>query len=569
MDLGVSGLASNFDWRSLVDQLAEVERAPQKRLRTEQNGIQQRNNAYGSILTQLGVLRNRLTTLKDPKLFDTRLVQVGDTGAATASAGNGTPLGTYTFNFAQLAAAAKQQGASNIGKSLSDTNDVSGLVLSDSGFVTAVTAGTFTVNGKQITISTSDTLQGVFDKIGSATSGTVTGSYDASADKITLSGSSEIVLGSATDTSNFLAAAKLTNNGTGTISSTSELGGVKASVALANANLATAISDGGSGAGEFKINGVSISFNTATDSLRNVIDRINNSTSGVTASYDAANDRVVLTNKSTGDVGIASEDITGNFLAATGLTNGTLIHGKNLIYTIDGGDQLTSQSNTITEASSGIVGLSVTALKENAETSVSVSNDTGKIKTAINDFITEYNKTQSLIDSQTASSTDAHGKVTAGILAGESDADEITRKLRGTTATLLSDASSTIKGLADLGIDSNGNDDTLAITDQTKLDAALTSNLSAVKQLFSDSTNGIAGNLDSYLEKLSGDDGTLLQKQNNLTKASSDIDTQVTDLERLVQSDRQRMIDSFIAMEEAQAKINQQVVFLQQRFGIQ
>src|SRR5437773_11464733 len=136
MDLGVSGLASNFDWRSLVDQLAEVERAPQKRLRTEQNGIQQRNNAYGSILTQLGVLRNRLTTLKDPKLFDTRLVQVGDTGAATASAGNGTPLGTYTFNFAQLAAAAKQQGASNIGKSLSDTNDVSGLVLSDSGFVT-------------------------------------------------------------------------------------------------------------------------------------------------------------------------------------------------------------------------------------------------------------------------------------------------------------------------------------------------------------------------------------------------------------------------------------------------
>ncbi len=51
-------------------------------------------------------------------------------------------------------------------------------------------------------------------------------------------------------------------------------------------------------------------------------------------------------------------------------------------------------------------GLSVTALAEGAAT-VSVSTDTAKIKTAINDFLTEYNKTQSGIDTQTASTTDA------------------------------------------------------------------------------------------------------------------------------------------------------------------
>ena len=52
MDLGLAGLASGFDWRSLVDKLADVERTPQKRLRAEQSTLQNRNNAFGSVKTQ-------------------------------------------------------------------------------------------------------------------------------------------------------------------------------------------------------------------------------------------------------------------------------------------------------------------------------------------------------------------------------------------------------------------------------------------------------------------------------------------------------------------------------------
>ncbi|MEN9603022.1 MAG: hypothetical protein RIS56_2628, partial [Verrucomicrobiota bacterium] len=55
--------------------------------------------------------------------------------------------------------------------------------------------------------------------------------------------------------------------------------------------------------------------------------------------------------------------------------------------------------------------------------------------------------------------------------------------------------------------------------------------------------------------------------QDALTKQSSAIDTQVTDLEKRVQSNRQRLIDSFVQMETAQQTINQQLKFLQQRFG--
>ena len=567
MELGLSGLASNFDWRTLVDKLTEVEGLPQNRLLVEQSGLQSRKNAYGSIQTQLGVLRNRVTTLNNAKIFDSRLAQVADSTIATVTADAGAALGTYSFNFTQLATAAVQQGTADAGKALNATNDVSALVLSSAGFAANVTAGTFTVNGKTITIATSDTLQAVFNQISSATTGAVTASYDAATDKITLSSASAIVLGSATDTSNFLSLAKLYNNGTGTVASASKLGSVKLTGVLSSANLATTISDGGGGAGVFKINGVSISFSASADSMSNVLQRINDSTAGVTATYDAVNDRFLLTNKSTGDMGISLQDVTGNFLAATQLSGSALQRGKNLLYTINGGGQLVSQSNTLTEASSGLTGLSVTALKQ-ASTTVTVSSDTAKIKTAINDFLSEYNKTQTLINTQTASSTDAKGKVTAGILANDSDAGEIATRLRSTVYSEATGLAGTLKHLAGLGIDSNGNDDTLLLADSAKLDAALAANLSGVKDLFTNATAGIAVKLDAYLESAIGEKGTLVTKQSNLTTQASAIDTQISDLERVVQSNRERMIASFISMEKAQAQINQQLQFLQQRLGL-
>ncbi|MEI2727103.1 MAG: flagellar filament capping protein FliD [Verrucomicrobiota bacterium] len=565
MDLSLSGLASGFDWQTMVDQLIAVERAPEDRLRVEQTTLQQQNSAYTSIKTQLSVLQNRIAVLKEPGLFQSRQPLSSDDTIASATAGTGTTLGAYAFNFTQLATAAKQVGASGMGSSLSASNDVSSLVLSDAAFSTGVTEGKFTVNGKQITITTADTLQQVFDNISAATSGAVTGSYDAVSDRISLNSASPIVLGSATDSSNFLQVARLHNNGTGVIASSAQLGVIKQSASLSAANFATAISDGGAGAGEFKINGVSITYSVG-DSAATLLKRINDSAAGVSAAYDTVNDRFVLSNKITGDIGLGLEDVTGNFLAATGLSGGTLERGQNLRYTIDGGSELISQSNTITESSSGIAGLSVTALAEGAAT-VTVSTDTAKIKTAINDFLTEYNKTQSGIDTQTASTTDAKGKVTAGILASDGDAAEIATRLRRLVTDQVAGLGTVLNQLEDMGIVSNGNDNTLKLDDETKLDAALANHLTTVETLFTDPTNGLAVKLNDYLEKTAGESGSLVGKQDNLTRAATDIDTQIADMERIILSNRQRMVDSFVAMETAQSLLNQQLKFLEQRFG--
>lgn len=566
MDLSLSGLASGFDWKTVVSQLIEVERAPEKRLLGDQNEIQQRNNAYSSIKTQLSVLQTRLKALADPTLYDSRLVQAGDASVAGVSADPTAPLGQFTFDFQQLATAARQIGTTDIGKKLSDTNDVSGVILSSAGFSTAVTEGTFTVNGAQVSIVSTDSLQGVFDKISAATGGVVTGSYDSTTDEITLQSSGgNIVLGSATDTSNFLQTAKLYNNGSSSVSSASQLGGVRKAATLAEGNFAMAVSDGGGGAGKFKINGVEISFSATADSLGNVIDRINKSDAGVTASFDQANDRLVLTNKSTGDVGVALEDVTGNFLAASGLSGGTLERGKNLLYSIDGGGTLVSQSNTITETNSGVAGLTVTALKQQS-TVISVTSDTKKVKTAIQDFLTEYNKAQSIIDTQTASTTDAQGKVTAGTLSNDSYASEIASALRSLSYTQISGLPESLNHLADIGIITDGNSNSLTLDDEGALDAALSGNLSGIQKLFSDSGTGIAAKLNSFVDSTIGDDGTLIAKQDSLTKQSADIDTQIADMERIIADHKQSLTDSFVAMETAEAKINQQLQFLQQRF---
>ena len=544
-----------------MDQLIEVERAPQRRMYTEQQAILARKAAYGSVNTQFSVLQNRVDELNDSALFESRLGNSSDEDVATVTAGAGAAIGRYEFDITQLATTAVQRGTSNIGSPLSATTDVSGVTLSSAGFATAITAGTITINGRQITVATTDTLQGVFDKISTATGGDVVGTYNPLTDGITLTSSTtNVVLGSATDTSNFLQVTRLSNNGTPAVSSSSALGAAKLSGPLSSANLGTTIDDGGS-VGLFKVNGVEITFDDGTDSISDILARINDSTAGVTAGYDAVNDRFILTNKVTGDLGFALEDVSGNFLAATGLSAGTLQRGKDLLYTVNGGGELSSHSNTITEESSGIEGLSVAVIAEGS-TAATVASDTETIKSAITDFVEAYNKAQALIETNTASTTDAKGKVTAGTLAGESEAYTIASDLRRLVTSTFSSLTGTIKRLESMGITSNGSDDKLAISDSDALEAALSNSLSEVKSLFTNETDGLAVDLAAFLEGAVGDDGTLLTKKDNLDKQAEGLTDQIAELERQVQLNRTQLISTFVQMETAQQKINSQLQYL-------
>lgn len=565
MSTPVSGLASGFDWSAMVEQLTELERAPQKQLLSEQLRLQEQSQALGGLKTQLGVLRNRLSLLKDPALYGSRTATSSEPTRGTVAVAGGATVGQYTFTISQLATASVQTGTANVGRRLHDTSDVSALALSSAGFATAVTAGTFLVNGQQVTVAATDTLGAVFDKIATATGNAVTAGYDPDTDRITLSSATPIVLGSPTDSSNFLAVAKLYGNGTGAVTSRSELGAVKLSGTLAQANFGTPLTGGSNGS--FKINGVTIAYDAAVDTVAGLLDRINASTAGVVARYDAVHDRFTLTNQATGSLGVALEDgVDSNFLAASGLLGGSLAVGRNLEYTVNGGGTLISQSNTITAASSGLTGLNVTALAEGSFT-VTVGVDTARIRSAVVDFVNEYNRTQGQIGTQTASSTDAKGKVTAGLLAEDATVNDLSRQLRALAAGTLSGLSGSLTRLEGLGFSTNGYDDTFSTADLTGLDALLRDDLGSVEAFFSDATHGLGVKLDAYLEKAIGEAGSMTARQTTLTRQAGSIDTQVADMEKQVQQNRERLIASFVAMEQAQANINQQLQYLLQRFG--
>lgn len=566
MEFGLSGLASGFDWRSLIDQMSEIERVPQRRLLAEQNTLEERSTAYGAISTQLSVLKNKLTALQAPGLFSGRTATVADDTIATASSTAGAVQGTYSFSFTQLASSAKIQGATGAGKALASTTDVTGVTIGSAGFPAAVTAGTFRVNGAAVTIATTDTLKDVFDKIAAATGNQVTATYLPASDKIKLTGTSTITLGSATDTSNFLEVAKLNNAGTSTVSSSSALGSVRVDSALESANLTDTLTFGAGNAGSFRVNGVDISY-SSSDTVSDVLGRISESDAGVTASYDVISDRFVLANKATGDVGIALEDVTGNFLQATRLKTGTLSRGNDLLYTINGGGQLRSRSNTIGAASSGLTGLSVTALQAGSTTNVTVTTDRTAIRKAITDFVDEYNNVQEKIGAETKLTADGNGGVKAGVLASEGDAEGIASTLRQLAYGAVAGLSGSLAHLESLGFKSNSEDDTFELDDATALDAALTDRLDEVEDLWLAPTDGVASRMTKYLESVIGDDGTLQSKKELLEKQSTGIDTQIEELERVVQANRERLTTSFVAMERAQQNIKQQLQYLTQRFG--
>jgi flagellar hook-associated protein 2 len=571
-DLAIAGLASGYDWQSLVSQLVQVQRDPETLLENQQATIQKQQTALSSIQTALQTLQSDATTLASPSFFSSVTATSSDTSLATATAAAGTAQGTYSFDVTQLATAASLQGSPQA-TSLSSTDNVSTLALSSAPFATPVTAGTFTVDGQQITIATSDTLQSVFDQISTATGGSVTASYSSQNDAITLSSSSAITLGSDTDTSNFLQVAKLSNDnettptggGAYTIASSGTLGAVDVSEAMNQSNLATPITDGGSGNGAFEINGVTINYSDSADSIDDVINMINQSAAGVVAAYNPVSNQFTLTNTATGNVGISVKDLTGNFLAATGLTGGTPVSGHNLQYTLDNGTQLSSQTNTILPASSGVTGLTVTPLNTGKFT-VTVAPDTSTIASAITKFVTDYNSAQSTIDAQTATSTDSSGNVTAGPLTGDQMTEDLNSKLRSLATSTLSGLSGTMASLNDLGFASNGQNDTLLTSDTVALTSALTTNLSGVAALFSNPTNGLAAQINSMLNDTIGTNGTLTTEQSTLTTETSDITTHISDIETQVQAYQSQLTNEFVAMESAEEQTNQEAEYLTRAF---
>lgn len=177
----------------------------------------------------------------------------------------------------------------------------------------SITNGSFDINGVTIDVFANDTINTVLTRI-NGSSADVAASFDSAEETILLTRNTpglDETITLANDTSGFLVATKLagatpTNNG---------------------ANLSTPIGQIDSfsivSSGSFTINGEAISLDVDSDSITDIIDRINGSDAGVTASFDSVENRFSIVANQIEDLVVDSGD-TGLF-EAMAITSSTYL----------------------------------------------------------------------------------------------------------------------------------------------------------------------------------------------------------------------------------------------------
>jgi flagellar hook-associated protein 2 len=319
---------------------------------------------------------------------------------------------------------------------------------------------------------------------------------------------------------------------------------------------------------------VGITYNSATDSIQSLLNRINESEAGVTATYDVSAGSFLLTNKETGNVGISVTDDTNGLAAALGFTTGTLTAGDDAVFSVNGGGNITSRSNTLDEYVHGIAGLSVTANSIGSET-ITVSSNTTAAKDAINTFIEKYNAVQNAIEKYTKVTVDGT-KVSSAVLAGSRELATISRELRrilyaSQDGNRNQFVSGSIQRLSDLGVGFSGIENTISITNSTTLSSRLASDSDDVIEYFTTADDGLVDRLDAMLDRLvsssSTTPGTFQVQLDSISKQNKSLDKQIEEFERRLESQRSLLESSFIAMERAQSGFQQQSAYLQKTFG--
>jgi flagellar hook-associated protein 2 len=314
---------------------------------------------------------------------------------------------------------AQAQSTTNIGQAITGADDAT----SSSKLPAAVTAGTFTVDGFQVTVSAGETFGAILTDIGTQTGGAVTGAIVGDTIQLTSNNGQQIALGNGGDTSNFLTVARLSGTGF-TVTSSGPVGEANATATLDNASLNGLTS---TTTGAMVINGVTINYDTTVDSLNAVINRINNSGAGVAAAYDSSTDKVTLT--STNGSGVTISDTSGNLastLALPASVSGAHQLGQSAKYEVNGGPAQYSLTNTVNNLVPGVNVTFQAATPVGSPLTGTITLNSSVGAKAMQDFVTAYNALADLIQKDTA--FDANTKI-AGIFLGDPTISNIQQSL--------------------------------------------------------------------------------------------------------------------------------------------
>ncbi len=553
------GLISGLDSNTLISQLMQIERQPIFRFESRIEALEDEQQAVRDIRTTLTNLRNRAQDFRLSQIFDAFTTASSEETVLNSEVSAPNPVvGAFEIDVTQLASSTVAQSSGVLGAAIN-----SSAALDSSGITTEVTAGTFSINGVAFTVDpTTDSLDDILADINGSAAG-VTATYNAVDDTVTIentaaSDTGVINFGATDDDSNFLTVLSVTQatqstNGSGSTEATStrHLGAIDATAILDDQSFA----GGAFTAGTFSINGIELSIDPSTDTIIDVVERINGSDADVTASYDASADaiRVVANTLGSRTVNFGSAGDTSNFLTITNLDTAVQTAGNDSQFTVNGGAVQTRNTNNVSDAISGVT---INLLSVGAST-VTVSSDDDAIVASVQEFIASYNDSVNQLSTFLSAEGDLHGDGTLR---------SIESFVRSNIFNQVTGIAGDFSSLVELGITTGDDFDSSSVAnlhlDEDIFREALRDDRTNVEQLFSnpDST-GIADKFYEYLNEATKATGYL----NERAKANGSIDQQIESLndqidrmeDRLVQRET-RLRRQFLQLEQLTATYQNQ-----------
>jgi len=560
-----SSSSSSFDFSLLAQVELARDQVPLTQMQTAQSKNKLKLSAMQSLNTQILSLNSSISTLNSSSTYTSKSTNSSNTGVAAITANASSAVGAYKLTkVSQLATNTKMiSNSTNTGGGLGGSISPAATLLNAGFGITPSNGGTgkglFTIDGISIEYDvetdkledSTDTEHSIVHRINSAMTAAgknITANYDETTDKFTLvrSGSTDTIsISSGGDKGNLLSALNLTSatqdtsGGNNTVTSSVHLKTVKTDELITSAasNFGISVT-----AGSFTINGTTLNIGS-TDTLTAVIEKINSSSAGVTASYDRTTDKLVLNSRTTGatSITVGSSSDTSNFLSAAFIKNGVATEeiGKNAIFQIEGinnGNPITRNSNTISDLINGVTitlkNTYNTGTTEETPVSLSISQDTSTAYNAISSFVSNFNSLVSNVKIKTAPADVENDTVTnaAGVLYGDAFFTRMRTELQLQVTDIVSGITGQYNSLSSIGITINEGGE-LAI-DSSRLNSALSSNMSDVQELFTNSSSGIASTLSTYLTGVTDSStGSLTKSIEYFTETSNNLDTQIEKFE--------------------------------------
>lgn len=361
MNVNLLGLNSNLDSQGIISQLVNLE------VTSKVRPLETKKTELNTERTSVNTLRDRLRTLKNllsisnitsnastlisnsvnvsnkdkatasvsgrasPQTFDLKVLKLATNSSVKSSnyintgVTGASDLANVNFKDTLVSGSVTINGQTAVLSNLAETATVkrsasqisNGLVTSDLlskanlNGVTSITEGSVTINGTTASTSGLTDIQSVLDFFTNSFAGVGASLVNGS---IELTGIT--TLGNSSNSSNLLNALGLSTVNNGTATGSQKLNLPKSSDTLNSLGINGTV---------ITINGTDINFDPNTDTISSLITAINDNTSvGVTASYNSTTGKFSLTNDTTGVNSISTSSIDSNIGSIFNLSEETL-----------------------------------------------------------------------------------------------------------------------------------------------------------------------------------------------------------------------------------------------------